>query len=126
MLATECNYTAGQPYWDESLDVDDWTSSVLFDPDTGFGGNGVGASQCIADGPFKDYISAIGPGETFTEHCIQRDINKCAAKTAAPSVVEGCLKMENFSTFWPCIEGGPHGAGHGGVGGEVCTRPLPE
>ena len=119
MLATECNYTGAQPYWDESLDADDWESSILFDPDTGFGGNGVGPSKCIADGPFKNYVNAVGPGQSQTGHCIDRDINKCMGKFAAPSIIENCMKMANFSTFWPCIENGPHGAGHGGVGGEV-------
>ncbi len=35
------------------MDIKDLKGSVVFDPKTGFGGDGVGASRCIANGPFK-------------------------------------------------------------------------
>lgn len=43
MLRSECNYAGAQPYWDWTLDTpaNKWASSPVFDPVTGFGGNGV-------------------------------------------------------------------------------------
>lgn len=40
LLQTECGYTGAQPYWDETLDVDDLAGSVVFDADYGFGSEG--------------------------------------------------------------------------------------
>jgi tyrosinase len=40
LLQTECGYNGAQPYWDETLDVDDLASSVVFDSDYGFGSEG--------------------------------------------------------------------------------------
>jgi tyrosinase len=120
LLRNECNYTGGQPYWDESLDAGNFATSIVLDPETGFGGNGVGPSNCIADGPFKDYVNAIGPGPNITDHCIDRIISDCSSQGAAKSFVDTCMKAGNLSTFWPCLEGAPHSAGHGGIGGQVC------
>jgi tyrosinase len=43
-LRTECGYSGTQPYWDYNLDSPDkgghFTTSPLFDPQFGFGGNG--------------------------------------------------------------------------------------
>lgn len=59
ILRTECNYTGTQPYWDEVLDAGNFTHSVVLDPETGFGGDGYGANNCIKDGPFKDYVVSL-------------------------------------------------------------------
>lgn len=119
VLKTECNYTGTQPYWDEPLDAGNFTHSVVLDPVTGFGGNGVGASNCIKDGPFKDYVNSIGPFQQITNHCIDRRIDECQSAQAAKKNVDQCLQAQKFSTMWPCIEALPHGAGHGGIGGQV-------
>lgn len=119
LLRTVCNYTGAQPYWDEALDAGNFSASVILDPKTGFGGNGVGGGNCINDGPFKDYVNVIGPGQANTNHCIDRIVSDCMSQMGSKQIVDGCIQMQNFSTFWPCIEGGPHGAGHGGIGGQV-------
>ncbi|ORY12449.1 hypothetical protein BCR34DRAFT_651193 [Clohesyomyces aquaticus] len=119
ILRTSCNYTGAHPYWDETLDAGNFSTSILLDPETGFGGNGVGKDNCIATGPFKDYVNTIGPGEVNTEHCIDRQVNDCASKSAEQKVVDSCMKMTNFEDAWNCLEGGPHTAGHGGIGGQM-------
>lgn len=123
LLQTECDYKGGHPYWDEALDAGNFSTSIILDPVSGFGGNGVGPSNCINDGPFKDYVNAIGPGEAYTDHCIDRVISDCSSQAADKKYVDECMKAQNFSTFWPCIEGAPHSAGHGGIGGQVRLHP---
>ncbi|KAF2109396.1 hypothetical protein BDV96DRAFT_651835 [Lophiotrema nucula] len=118
-LRTECNYAGAQPYWDESLDAGNFSTSIILDPESGFGGNGVGKNNCIADGPFKSYVNAIGPGQVNTDHCIDREVTDCASQAASLDIVNACLKKATFQDMWNCIEGGPHGAGHGGIGGQM-------
>ena len=42
VLKHKCGYTGTQPYWDWSLDTEDFFNSKIFDPSptSGFGGNG--------------------------------------------------------------------------------------
>ncbi|CAI4212657.1 unnamed protein product [Parascedosporium putredinis] len=117
-LEAECGYTEGQPYWAEEVDAGAFSKSVIFDADLGFGGDGAPDTQCIQDGPFADYMNPLGPGYTIEDHCIQRQISDRASNSAQESVLENCRNKTTFMEFWPCIEGGPHGAGHGGVGAQ--------
>ncbi|KAK0631492.1 hypothetical protein B0T14DRAFT_532223 [Immersiella caudata] len=118
-LRKECGYTGAQPYWEETRDAGAFSKSVVLDPIYGFGGNGVGTKQCIQDGPFANYTNSLGPGYLVNDHCIERDINDRFSTSAAKATVDRCLAMDSFLTFWPCIEGGPHGAGHGGIGAQM-------
>jgi tyrosinase len=119
VLRTDCNYTVSQPYWDEPLDAGKFSHSIVLDPVTGFGGNGAGPNNCIVDGPFKDYVNAIGPFQQITDHCIDRKIDECSSAQAAAKNIDQCMNSGNYSTFWPCLKSSPHGAGHGCVGGQV-------
>jgi len=120
-LRNECGFTGTQPYWAEELDVGAFSESILLDPVLGFGGDGFGPDRCIRDGPFVNYTNPLGPGFEMTDHCINRQVNDTLTMTAAPTVVEGCMNMPTFLTFWSRIEnrGGPHSAGHSGVGAQV-------
>ena len=106
-------------YWDETRDAGAFDTSNVLDPTTGFGGNGVGDEGCIEDGPFADYLNGLGPGYFITEHCITRFVNNNASSRAAQEFIDKCYEAESFVDAWPCFEGAPHSAGHGGVGGLV-------
>ncbi|KAK0657776.1 hypothetical protein B0T16DRAFT_386256 [Cercophora newfieldiana] len=118
-LRKECGYTGAQPYWEEGRDAGAFSKSILLDPVLGFGGNGVGPNKCIQDGPFANYTNSLGPGYLVQDHCIDRDINDLFSTTAAAATVERCLNTTTYLDFWPCIENGPHGAGHGGIGAQM-------
>ncbi|PVH93785.1 Di-copper centre-containing protein [Periconia macrospinosa] len=118
-LRTECHYAGAQPYWDEARDAGNFSKSILLDPETGFGGDGVGPNKCIADGPFKDYVNSIGPGENITDHCIDRQINDCMSEGAAQQNVDACMKMKTFESAWNCMEAMPHSSGHSGINGQM-------
>ena len=89
------------------------------DPTYGFGGNGAGAQGCIKDGPFANYTNVVGPGWDNTNHCINRRISDMISGGASTATVNACLQRTEFQTFWPCIEGQPHAAGHSGIGGQM-------
>lgn len=88
-----------------------------------FGGSGNGT--CVTTGPFANYTLHLGVGQAVTTHCLNRRIGTVHTGATA-AVIDGCLALEKFEDMWPCVEAGqgPHGAGHGGVGGEVNTSLL--
>lgn len=112
-------------YWDEQRDAGHFSTSDIFSPRDGFGGDGHGMDNCIKDGPFAGYVLTIGPGYSNTEHCITRSINDDVSAAAGSRSIEECLRQPNFANAWPCIETNPHTAGHRGVGaGMVCPRAV--
>ncbi|KAI5805056.1 hypothetical protein EDC01DRAFT_610472, partial [Geopyxis carbonaria] len=119
LLRTDCGYTGAQPYWDETRDAGDFAASAVFRGDaTGFGGNGAGnEGDCVRDGPFANYTLHIGPVYEVTDHCIARNFNPDMGRLASRENVDRCLAEERLEEAWPCIEGGPHVAGHAGIGG---------
>lgn len=133
LLRTECGYKGTQPYWDESPEAGEFSSSSIFSPINGFGGDGstaagtvswnLGATShsagCIVNGPFKDYHLHIGPGMDNREHCISRSISNSASLGVSEENVERCMILDTFAAAWPCIETNPHNGGHRGVGGEM-------
>jgi hypothetical protein len=122
-LETICGYTGGQPYWEESLDAGNFSKSEIFDAEFGFGGDGVGTERCVTDGPFAGYMNNLGPGYEINKHCINRRISDFASQPAVQSNVDTCLRATSYTQAWNCIEGQPHGAGHGGVG-EQMMNPI--
>jgi tyrosinase len=85
----------------------------------GFGGNGVGTSRCIQDGPFANYTNHLGPGYKVTDHCITRNVNEGPSNGGSAANMQKCMAATDFLTFWACAEGQPHSAGHGGIGALV-------
>ncbi|KAI1385121.1 Di-copper centre-containing protein [Hypoxylon trugodes] len=124
LLKTECNYTGPIPYWDETSDVGNIKESTIFDVETGFGGNGTGLSGCIADGPFANITLRFREDKTTKEYCISRHLNDRALEGANKDNIDACLAAEKFTDVWSCLEGRPHGAGHGGVSGTMVNLFL--
>lgn len=122
LLRTECNYTGAQPYWNEMLDADASTSiadSVVFDPDTGFGGEG---GDCVTDGPFVNTTLRLAGNWgviSSSEYCLSRSFSDTTFQGAASTNVETCMASENFTAADSCLRANPHTAGHGGVGGTM-------
>ncbi len=146
MLRDECGYEGGQPYWDWSLDTpaDKWASSPVFDPDSGFGGNGDfipgdpsnpfevpgrTGGGCVRDGPFAGIpdLVHLGPAAsvTYNPQCLKRDLSPYfAGRYLAMNQTQLTLAAPDFGWFDKVVEGGPsfdasgvHGGGHYSVGG---------
>lgn len=115
-LREECRYKGAQPYWNWTLDAGpgkDIRNSPVYDPITGFGGNGAaGASLppptpsrppveggtgggCVLDGPFQNMTLNVGPGQSvsFNPRCLSRSIN--------PAIANQYLNYEtNIAPLW--------------------------
>lgn len=99
---------------------ENFLDSIVLDPDTGFGGDGdKDAAGCITDGPFVNVKNSLGPGYEITDRCIDRNVSNRDSQAAAQENIDQCHATTTYLDFWRCIEGLPHGAGHGGVGGQV-------
>lgn len=97
-------------------------SSVIFDPETGFGGNGTGKAHCVVDGPFANLTLHVQKDLSDSDYCLTRNFDPCSFRAAAQSNVDTCMAKETFEEARQCLEGSPHGAGHGGVGGTVSQQ----
>lgn len=121
--------------------------SPVFDPVTGFGGNGPyipdaeaavfpnlpfvvpgrSGGGCVPDGPFagRNVSLALGATLGFDPHCLRRDISPQVVHAAGnQGVVDSALAQPNFFEFNKRLQGGLtpaeltlHAAIHIGVGG---------
>jgi tyrosinase len=146
MLRDECGYKGAQPYWDWTLDTpaEKWASSPVFDPETGFGGNGEFVAPnpsnpgevpgrtgggCVKDGAFAGIpdLVHLGPqaSVTYNPQCLKRDFSPYfAGRYLGMNQTQLTLAAPDFGWFDKAVEGGPsfeasgvHGGGHYGVGG---------
>jgi tyrosinase len=127
-LQDECGYKGALPYWDWSLDTPEnggaqFNASPVFDPVTGFGGNGLGGSVpeigsrpagfvgipsggCVVDGPFADLKVILDPGplpangiiKASSGRCLRRNFQLDAAN-AALSWNANVVPLLNLTTF---------------------------
>ncbi|KAF2672518.1 Di-copper centre-containing protein, partial [Microthyrium microscopicum] len=131
-LINECGWKGGIPYWNWFLDTPSqggsFLKSPIFDPISGFGGNGKPdpdnilqklngtGGGCIQDGIFKDVKLWIGPvGQMIPNN------PRCLTRNFLPWVVEQhnatdtlrkALKARDFREFMKWVQkdeaGGPH------------------
>lgn len=112
-------------YWDYTLDNANFLSSPIFDPTTGFGGGG---SQCLTDGPFRNWTIHL-PSGTETQRqdrCLARALDPSLASQWLRKDIETEIKLQkDFGWFTVYLEGDPfsymglHGGGHFAIGGSA-------
>lgn len=135
VLREECCYNGAQPYWDWTLDAaseETFLQSPVFDPKTGFGGNGpfipfnasdpeqpsaplgdvVGRTGggCITDGPFKSRITTLGPGPDLSgankPQCLRRDFSpSIAVKFWTKAKMDETLNQPDYTSFNIFLDG---------------------
>lgn len=134
LLQQECGYTGAQPYWDELSDIEQINNGtlafeelVVFDPDTGFGGNGLDGDGCVTDGPFANltlHLNSSDLPDPNGGYCLSRKFNLTQFEGANSSNIDTCFAYDTFEDARQCYEANPHSAGHGGVGGVVRNTLL--
>jgi len=137
LLRSECGFTGTQPYWDWTIDSDanNVVNSPVFDPVTGFGGNGkpTGSSQpgferCVVDGPFANTNLTLGMGLPYSPehfdrlHCFTRGFNgglgtdengeliigDMQAGAYGSGVMNTIYAFDTFASMSNMLEGLPH------------------
>ncbi|KAK0712046.1 hypothetical protein B0H67DRAFT_555920 [Lasiosphaeris hirsuta] len=108
-------------YWDQVLDLPNLRGASVFDPRTGFGGDGVGPDLCVADGPFANLRLRFTEDLATTQsgYCLSRNMSECLFANTATANVLNCQRAGSFEEAWNCLEAKPHIAGHWGIGGTV-------
>lgn len=137
MLRSECGFNGTQPYWDWSIDADagNVPGSPVFDPTTGFGGDGKrtgsdepGFRRCVVDGAFANTNLTIAmgwpdmnePGNRL--HCLTREFNGGLGADENGDLIIGDMQAgaynsktmnsvyakDNFADMADLLEGLPH------------------
>ncbi|KAK8093302.1 uncharacterized protein PG998_014183 [Apiospora kogelbergensis] len=134
----DCGYTGPMAYWDWTLDADDPTKAPLWDVTTGFGGNGDPAidpksssKKCLVDGPLKG-LQVAYTMKGYQPHCLARNWNSgiafpgdMLADSYNKESVDKVAALDNYEDFRYQLEGGPHGAIHSAVGGDMSPATSP-
>ncbi|KAG8670411.1 hypothetical protein FPOAC2_09773 [Fusarium poae] len=138
----KCGYEGVMPYWDWSLDSDNVPKSAIWDAKTGFGGNGSpnrtesinngrDVRKCLDDGPFKD-LHPEYLGTKRDPHCLSRNWNDGTSNIGnmfsdayTPETVKKVQAVDNYDEYRYTLEGGPHGAIHSSIGGDMVPNTSP-
>ncbi|CZR41691.1 uncharacterized protein FPRO_11281 [Fusarium proliferatum ET1] len=138
----ECGYEGVMPCWDWSLDADDTPKSTIWDPKTGFGGNGSlnktesiydgrAVRKCLDDGPFKDLFPAYLT-TNYDPHCLARgwnngseNVGKMLSENYNKEAVAKVQEVKDYDHYRQKLESGPHGAIHSAIGGDMIPNTSP-
>lgn len=138
-LREKCGYTGGLVYWDWTLDFEALENSPIFNPATGFGGDGevggeitVGRSgRCLVDGPFAgtkvDFYDV-----KFQPHCLSRgfrdlegNLGHMDGADISPDSIEAVLSSDGYEEFVAAMESKVHDAIPFGIAGDFETFTAP-
>ncbi|KXT07743.1 hypothetical protein AC579_4702 [Pseudocercospora musae] len=125
-----CGFTGHVPYWDWTLDWMDLANSSIWDPDSGFGGNGnpsgeitVGNGTCVEDGPFA-HLLPIMYNHTYITHCLSRGFSgadtprKIDGHWYSPEAIGRIMRQESYEDFKWDVEFRLHNTMHPSIGGD--------
>ncbi|KAF4638022.1 hypothetical protein G7Y89_g45 [Cudoniella acicularis] len=117
-LIDDCAYTGTLPYWDWSLDWQDFTKAPVWGEDA-FGSDGqldgepsVGDGHCVIDGPFAG-LQAMFYDDEYYPHCFSRgfqsgSIKETLGKLVQPEVIARIMEEERFESFALQLEHNAH------------------
>lgn len=138
-LKEKCGYKGSLVYWDWTLDSAALEKSPVFDPNTGFGGDGevggdiaVGRTgRCLVDGPFAG-ISVDYYDVEYQPHCLSRgfrdldgNLGHMDGNDISPESIEEVLSMNKYEDFVASMESRVHDAIPFGIGGDFETFTAP-
>ncbi|KAI1192601.1 hypothetical protein F5X97DRAFT_74986 [Nemania serpens] len=114
-LRDECGFNRAFFWFDETKHAGQFSASDVFS--TQYLGSLGGSSHCVTDGAFAGLTVNIGPGTGNTPHCLSRQGNAADTAQCNTNYLNSCLSNARYQDFEKCLEYGPHGYGHNGVGG---------
>ncbi|KAK3360539.1 putative tyrosinase [Lasiosphaeria hispida] len=135
-LREHCRYHGTIPYWDWSRDWQDPSKSPIWDPVTGFGGDGdpngtvtIMWGSCIKEGPFVDY-EVLWSDFYPRPHCLSRGFGRQPGapwdnEFFKPHSMADLMSRDTFYDFTETLEGGSHDAVPNGINGDFYTLESP-
>ena len=123
-------------YWDWSLDWEDITLAPIWDPDTGFGGNGsptegeeILDGHCVVDGPFANTSIGFLDDEAHP-HCLSRGFESGEdllnhGRWFNPAALEKLFQHSDYTAFNLGLENGPHNAIPRSIRGDFLLLTAP-
>lgn len=123
-------------YWDFVHDSAAPSRSPIWDPVTGFGGNGAGTepngnyAPQVLDGPFKDwrplYWNTMPDRHGLARNWLPKggDEPEMAGAKYSAEIMKGVLQETTFDGFRKSLEE-PHNHVHGGIGGGLVRGDGP-
>ncbi|KAG8778292.1 hypothetical protein FRC12_025055 [Ceratobasidium sp. 428] len=125
----ECGYQGPIPYWDWTIDANNMQKSEMFNPTTGFGGNGSGRDHCVKDGPYgtQSNFSIAYP----EARCLQRNFNMnsrwgLGGSQHSSAAIDAIMQNTDFAKFEQSVEEGPHDAVHNEIAGDMAAAFSPD
>ncbi|KAK4451322.1 hypothetical protein QBC34DRAFT_424167 [Podospora aff. communis PSN243] len=122
----DCGYTGAAMYWDWVKDSNAPSKSSVWDPVTGFGGNGAGTEPNngvgprVQNGPFRDY-KPLYWGTAVTPHWLSRNFLPGEPDILGwgytQEIIDEINAETSYNGFRSLLEDGPHSKIHFGVGG---------
>jgi hypothetical protein len=115
----------GNRYWDWTLDASNALESPIWDPVTGFGGDGSSAKGCVQGGPLQKIVLNY-TADGLSPHCLSRSFDnsdkygEMHGFQYAPEIIDDILAhAKTYEEFRERLENGPHKHIHDGIGGEM-------
>ena len=138
-LRDKCGYTGGLVYWDWTLDSDALENSPVFNPETGFGGDGEvdgeitvsRTGRCVVDGPFAGIIADYYDVK-YQPHCLSRgfrdlegNLGHIDGHDIAPESIDEVLSLGSYEDFVASMESRVHDVIPYGISGDFETFTAP-
>ncbi|CUA75139.1 hypothetical protein RSOLAG22IIIB_01785 [Rhizoctonia solani] len=121
----DCGYTGPTPYWDWTIDSGKLATSNIWDPTTGFGGNGNTrtTAHCVENGPYANFQLTYP-----SRHCLARRFNtrnNMQASYYSSSAVQTLMRDTDYINFSNDIEEDVHDMIHNVVAGDMAAAFSP-
>ncbi|KAG8685737.1 hypothetical protein FRC08_012942, partial [Ceratobasidium sp. 394] len=140
----DCGYTGPTPYWDWTIDSGKLATSDIWDPTTGFGGNGntTDRRHCVEQGPYANFQASenacIDPEFQLiypNRHCLARRFNNGNVQSGVIGSMQGSqyssrmiqqvMSKNNYNDFSGDLEEIPHDAIHNVIAGDMIAAFSP-
>ncbi|TVY36278.1 Tyrosinase [Lachnellula subtilissima] len=136
-LRDVCHYSGSLVFFDWQLNVHDLPAAPIWDPITGFGGDGnatgvrtVNTASCVTDGPFAN-LQVQYYADEAKPHCLSRgfqapdDMEKYYSARVSDDAIANIMAMPEYNAFNLGMENGPHLAMPHGVLGDFFSDTAP-
>ncbi|KAG9126511.1 hypothetical protein FRC07_003179 [Ceratobasidium sp. 392] len=128
----DCGYTGPTPYWDWTIDSGKLATSNIWDPTTGFGGDGNTRTNdhCVEQGPYANFQLTYP-----NRHCLARRFNNGNVRNGVLGTMQGSqysstmikqvMSNNNYNDFSNDVEEIPHDSIHNVISGDMAAAFSP-